>query len=136
MTQPRHEMYRPIHKAMPHILFSTSEALGLADFRDEAAARDALDHLARTITFLREHAGHENDFVHPALESKVPGITANFADNHEDDEAAFEQFENLSQQIRSAGADQRIVLGNQVHDRFNVYIGEYLGHGAGPNFLA
>ena len=67
------EMYRPIHKAIRHLLYSTAHQVGAADFRDEGAARETLDKLDRTISMLKEHAGHENRFVHPPLESRVPG---------------------------------------------------------------
>ena len=128
MTEQRFPVYRPIHKAMRHILFSTTRTLGLTDFRDERMGGAALEGLERTITMLREHAEHENAFVHPPLESRAPGITASFGGNHDEDEAVYAELEQLAGRIRTSQGDQRVALGNQVHDRFNTFVGEYLGH--------
>ena len=54
----RHEMYRPIHKALRHILYTTSRSLGIADFRDDGIAREAVGGFERTITLLEAHAMH------------------------------------------------------------------------------
>ena len=128
MAERRFSIYRPIHKAMRHILFSTSSQIGLADFADDAVTRETLATLDRTIGFLREHRGHEDAHVHPALESKVPGITARFAEDHEEDEPLIAEIEQLGARIKNAGEAQRVALGIELHERFNAYVGMYLGH--------
>ena len=72
MAQQRYVIYRNIHKAIRHIMYSTSLGLGSADFRDQKSMRESLDQLKWTITNLQEHAEHEESFVHPPLESRVP----------------------------------------------------------------
>ena len=119
MANERFSIYRPIHKVMRHLLFSTSRQIGLADFADEALTLETLATLDRTIVFLREHRGHEDDHVHPALEGKVPGITARFAGDHEEDEALTSVIEQLAVRIRSASGVQRVELGVELHERFN-----------------
>ena len=81
------------------------------------------------ITLLLEHAEHEETFVHPALESRVPGITKSFAQNHKDDERLFDRLQELGSQIEAVGDnDQRVALGNQLYSILNTYIGDYLSH--------
>ena len=129
MAQQRMEMYRHIHKAIRHVMYSTALALGTADFRDQRSMRESLDQLRETITQLQEHAGHEETFVHPALESRLPGVTKSFDQNHEDDDRLFEKMQELGRQIEAAGDDdQKVALGNQLYSIFNTYIGDYLGH--------
>ena len=78
---------------------------------------------------LQEHAGHEETFVHPPLESRVPGITKSFEQNHEDDNRLFDRMRELGSQIEAAGDnDQKVARGNQLYGIFNTYIGDYLGH--------
>ena len=86
LTKQRYPIYRPIHKAIRHSLFSTSRQVGLADFTDDAVTQECLAALGRTIGFLREHRGYEDAHIHQALERKLPGITARFAEDHEEDE--------------------------------------------------
>ena len=129
MAQERMEMYRNIHKAIRHIMYSTALALGAADFRDQRSMRESLEQLRGTITMLQEHAEHAETFVHPPLESRVPGITKSFEENHEDDKRLFDRMRELGSQIEAAGDnDQRVALGNQLYRMFNAYIGDYLGH--------
>ena len=59
MVQQRHEMYRPIHKALRHMLYTTSRSLGIADFRDDGVTREAVGGLERTIMLLETHAMYE-----------------------------------------------------------------------------
>ena len=129
MAEQRMEMYRHIHKAIRHILYSTALTLGSADFRHDKTMRESLDNMRGTITQLQERAGHEETFVHPALEGRMPGITKAFEDNHEDDERLFDRMRELGGQIEAAGdSDQRVSLANQLYGIFNTYISDYLGH--------
>ncbi len=129
MAQQRYVIYGNIHKTIRHIMYSTSMALGSADFRDQKSMRESLEQLRETISLLQEHAEHEESFVHPPLEIRVPGITKSFEQNHEDDERLFDQMRELGSQIEAAGDDdQKVALGNQLYGIFNTYIGDYLGH--------
>ncbi len=128
MTEKRHTMYRPIHKAMRHILFSTSSQIGLADFTDDAVTQECLAALDRTLGILRQHRGGEDAHIHRALERKLPGITARFAEDHDEDESLIAEIEQLGARIKNADEAQRVALGIELHERFNAYVGMYLGH--------
>jgi len=128
LAEPRYPIYRPIHKAIRHILFSKSRQVGLADFTDDAVTQECLAGLDRTIGFLREHRGYEDAHIHRALERKLPGITAIFAEDHEEDESLIAEIEQLGARIKNAGEAQRVALGIELHERFNAYVGIYLGH--------
>ena len=113
MAEQRFEMYRPIHKVVRHAMFSTSHAIGAADFRDEESTQEAFGKLDKVITMLQAHAEHESNFVHPALESKVPGITAAFEGNHEDDERVYAQLGDLARRARGSVGDERVAWENR-----------------------
>lgn len=129
MAQQRYVIYQNIHKAVRHFMYSTALALGSADFRDQKSRRESLERLRGAITLLQEHAEHEETFVHPELESRVPGITKSFEGNHQDDERLFDRMQELASQIEAVGDDhERVALGNQLYGMFNTYICDYLGH--------
>jgi len=110
-------------------MYSTGLALGAADFRDPKSMRHILEQLGGTMTLLREHAEHEETFVHPLLESRVPGITKSFEENHEDDERLFDRLRELGSQIEAVeGNDQKVALGDQLYRMFSTHISDYLGH--------
>ncbi len=128
MPRERFSIYRPIHKAMRHSLFSTSRQVGRTDFTDDAVTQETLAALDRTIGILRQHRGYEDAHIHRALERKLPGTTARFAEDHEEDERLTAEIEQLGVRIRNADGTQRVALGIELHERFNAYVGIYLGH--------
>ena len=128
MPEPRQDMYRPIHKAIRHMLSSTSHAIGMADFDDKQVAQEILKQLDVTITVLQAHAGHEEKFVHSPLESRVPGITASIEEDHNHDDQVYAKLETLANQVRSAGGGEAVDLGYEVYRTFNNFVGEYLAH--------
>jgi len=129
MAQQRYVIYQNIHKAIRHLIYATALSLGSADFRDQKSRQDSLEQLRETLTLLEEHAEHEETFVHPSLESRVPGIIKPFEENHKDDDRLFDRMRQLGSQIEAVGDDdERVALGNQLYSIFNTYIGDYLGH--------
>ena len=128
MVQQRHEIYRTTHKALRHMMFSTAHKLGIADFRDDTEARDAITSLERTINLLVIHAEHENNYIHPDLEKRAPGLIAPYETDHQNDEKVHAELRRLGQEANSASGDQKVALGIELYDRFNSYIGDYLGH--------
>ena len=128
MVQQRHEMYRPTHKALRYMMFSTAHTLGIADFRDDAEARDAIASLERTINLLVIHAEHENNYLHPDLEKRAPGLIESYEADHQNDEKVFAELRRLGQEANRASGDQKLALGIELYGRFNSFVGEYLGH--------
>ena len=59
MQHQRLEGYRPIHKAIRHMMYTTANSWGVADFHDETGAASAMASLESTISLLIIHAGHE-----------------------------------------------------------------------------
>ena len=128
MTTPRYAIYRPIHKAMRQILFSTSRTVGLADFNDDADVEEVLEAVDRMISLLKEHRENEDRFVHPAAERKIPGITADFVEDHDQDIDLSDEVQGIARLILGAGGADRAALGIELHEKLNTYIGIYLGH--------
>ncbi len=128
MTTPRYATYRPIHKAMRQILFSTSRTVGLADFDDEADVEEVLAAVDRMISLLHEHRENEDKYVHPPAESRIPGITEKFVEDHDEDITLSDEVQGIGRQILGARGADRVVLGIELHEKLNAYIGIYLGH--------
>lgn len=128
MTTQRHSYYRPIHKAMRHVLFDTSHKVGLTDFDDDADVREVLEAVDRMIMFLHEHRENEDKYIHPRAESRIPGITAKLVEEHDEDIRLSDEIQGIAGQIRTAEEAERGALGIKLHERLNDYIGIYLGH--------
>ena len=128
MAEQRLEGYRPIHKAIRHMMYATAHSLGVADFEDEKGANAALASLESTISLLITHAGHEEKFVHPALEERAPGFIESFEKDHGSDERAYAQLRKLSSDVASANGGRKSELGNEIYDIYNQFVGTYLDH--------
>ena len=128
MAQQRHEMYRPIHKALRHMMYSTSQALGIADFHDDGVARDAIGSMEQTINMLEVHAEHEETYIHPELNKRAPGFIAAFEQDHKNDEKVYAELRRLGQTAESATGDRKASLGIEIYGKYNEFVGEYLGH--------
>ncbi len=55
-------------------------------------------------------------------------MTASFAEDHEEDDRLATEIGQLGDRIRSADETHRVALGIEAHERFNSYVGIYLGH--------
>jgi len=128
MAQQRHEMYRTIHKAIRLMMYTTAHDLGVADYQDKAVADGALASLESTISLLVLHAGHEENFVHTALEKRAPGFIESFEKDHGSDERTYAQLRKLSNEVGSANAGRKAELGNEIYEIYNQFVGTYLDH--------
>ena len=128
MAQQRHEMYRPIHKAIRHMMYTTAHDLSVADFQDKPLADGALSSLENTISMLILHAGHEEDFVHPALEERAPGFIESFEKDHGNDEKVYAELRGLSSDVGRASGERKSELGNEIYDLYNQFVGTYVDH--------
>ena len=127
-SQNRHEMYRPIHKAIRHMMYTTAHTLGAADFQDATVSEAALASLESTILLLITHAGHEENFVHKALEERAPGFIESFEKDHGNDERTYVELRKLSREAQGASGEQKSELGNKIYDLYNQFTGTYLDH--------
>ena len=128
MPQQRHEMYRPIHKAIRHMMYTTAHDLSVADFQDKPLADGALASLETTISMLILHAGHEEDYVHPPLEERAPGFIESFEKDHGNDELVYAQLRKLSNEVGSVSGGRKSELGNEIYDIYNQFVGTYVDH--------
>ena len=128
MTTQRYATYRPIHKTMRHVLFDTSHKVGLADFGDDADVSETLEAVDQMISMLHDHRDNEDKYVHPPAEARIPGITAAFVDDHNEDIRLSDEVQGIAGRVRTASGAERAALGIKLHERLNDYIGIYLGH--------
>lgn len=81
---PRVDMYAGIHKALRALMADTLLAVGRMDSEDALERAQVTQRVLELLDFCRSHLGHENDFVHPALEARAPGASGKIAHEHEE----------------------------------------------------
>ncbi len=85
---PRVDIYVGIHKALRAMMMDTLLAVGRIDVHDAAATRAVCERVLALADLCASHLGHENDFVHPAMEARRPGSSARVAGEHAEHLAA------------------------------------------------
>lgn len=85
----RFDMYTAIHKALRHFMCDTLVKVGRLDVDDADELVATLAQLDTLLTLCTGHIAHENDFVHAAIEARLPAGSARTAADH------LEHFESI-----------------------------------------
>lgn len=113
----RVDLYSLIHKAQRKHLFELSIKIGQTDLRDGSQVSDLKEELRDAVKWLREHAEHEETFVHP-LFHKIGGQGDFIEQEHHDLEHLLE---NLEKSLASESQ-------GDLYTRFNQFLAAYLAH--------
>ncbi|MEC5384776.1 hypothetical protein VVD49_03530 [Uliginosibacterium sp. H3] len=128
MSATRADLYSSIHKALRLFMSDTLAMLGRVDADDEACLRDALEQLEALLSLLRRHISHETDFVHVAIEARLPGASSRVADEHLDQLHSISELEVEAHTLRLSPLAQRRLLAHQLYLRFALFVADKLRH--------
>jgi len=124
----RLDVLTPIHKGLRRNLFETAIALGRTDFTspEETAAAEKL--VAECLTFLREHAEHEDRHVIPEIGRLAPALAAVLAEEHPELERAAIAVDSLWPRFAPLGPEERQAMGAELQRRFQALVAMQLRH--------
>ncbi len=123
--RPRYDLYGPVHKALRAQLCDTLLRVGRIDVTDDADRTRACDRVAMLLSDLRLHLAHEEEFIHPLLESLEPGSAAPVLGEHDDHREAIFELELLIANLRATPSAQ---VANTVYRRLALLVAENLNH--------
>lgn len=134
----RHDFYGPIHKGLRYALSGLLARIGATDFGRPVNVIASIDH-ARAITTLiadirfqmvlsRGHLKHEDEFLHGALEARMPGASRKLEAQHGDHEASFEAIEAALVAVEAASLDGRPACGRDLYLAFARFVAEDIEH--------
>ncbi len=122
---PRYDLYGPIHKALRAQLCDTLLRVGRVDVFDELDRRRACDQLTTLLAALRSHLAHEEDFIHPLLESLEAGSAAPVLGEHDDHREAIFELELLVSNLRATASPR---VADSVYRRLACLVADNLSH--------
>jgi hypothetical protein len=112
----RFDIYNLIHKALRLAYGDTLAKLGSADVDEPASLDAALAQALSLFDLLQSHYGHEDRFVHPALERAQPGATKRIEAEHREHLASLDAMRELVEVVRaSRGATRAGALARLYH---------------------
>jgi hypothetical protein len=126
--KPRLDLYAPIHKALRSFMADTLLHVGRLDVFDADEMERTLGQLDALLLQCEQHLRHENDFVHPALEARAPGIAGQVAAEHTEHLAAIAALRESASQLRAASPQKRMPMSQQLYRRLALFVAENFQH--------
>jgi hypothetical protein len=115
--------YETIHKALRARLFDLGVELGRADFANPSDRRLAIDAWRQAAAWLREHHGHEEQFMEPMLRPHARDVVAANEAQHAAVDRAMVELDQIAGELEQV-ADR----GHALAQRYQAFLVEYLGH--------
>lgn len=134
----RYDFYGPIHKGLRLARSGLLVRIGATDFGAPSSVIASVAH-ARAITTLiadirfqmvlsRSHLKHEDEFIHPALEARMPGASERLEAQHGDHDASFAAIEAALVAVENASAEERPARGRDLYLVFARFLAEDIEH--------
>lgn len=127
-AQTRPDIYRPIHKALRALLSDTLLAVGRMDVHDDLERAQTTQRVLQMLDFMRSHLGHENAFIHPALEARAPGASGHIADDHVHHEAEIDALAAAATALLNAPAQARDAGALVLYHRLSLFVAHNFEH--------
>ena len=121
-------MFTPIHKGLRRQLFETAIALGRTDFTSPVETEAAQKLVTDCLTYLREHADHEDHHVIPEIARLAPELAATLAEEHPELERAAIAIYSLWSRFAPLGPEERLAMGGELARRFQALVAMQLRH--------
>lgn len=127
-SNPRHDLYRGIHKALRAVMADTLLAAGRFDADDDAEVADVVARARILAGYCRHHLDNENAYIHPAMESRSPGSSSGTAMDHAHHLESIDALEQAIVALAMAGKDSRDDAAYELYLVLSTFVGENLAH--------
>jgi len=127
-TFERHDIYRLIHKGLRLRMAEAMQMLGTADTGDAAEFGAVADDVLTLLEICQSHVEHENAHVHPALEARAPGSSADIAGQHVHHEQELARLIGRLREIRRADRLERPNLLRRYYRDFALWVADNFVH--------
>lgn len=124
----RVDVYVGIHKAMRLWAQDVSARLGRIDVEDDADVAATLSAVDELLDALASHLRHENDFIHPFIEARRPGVASAIAGEHREHVEAIGELRAAVAGLRDAAPSGRAGRALSLYRTLQLFIAENLVH--------
>jgi Hemerythrin HHE cation binding domain len=125
---PRFNMYVPIHKALRAFMSDTLTAVGRLDAADDDDVTVAIEQARSLLATMTLHLESENRFVHPAMEARRPGSTAETTHDHVEHQCALAELGALIEAVAHGAGARRETAVAALYARLALFVAENLEH--------
>ncbi|MEU6082981.1 hemerythrin domain-containing protein [Streptomyces sp. NPDC047108] len=125
---PKIDLYRNVHMGQRARLFALAVDVGSADVADPKAVSEVIDRCLAMTGELREHADHEDTFIHPLLRDRAPQAAAALDAEHLRLDAALAELDAHAGALPLTPAAERPDAQHRLYLALNELISAYLAH--------
>lgn len=127
-TLPREDIYGAAHKGLRWLLSDVMVAMGRTSFADRSETKRALARLGEVLDVCESHLGHENAYIHAAIDRRRPGASARLGGDHVHHEESIAELRELAREVEAAPSETRPAFGRRLYLRYSAFVGENLVH--------
>jgi hypothetical protein len=124
----RVDLYRNVHVGQRARLFGLAVALGAADVVERGVLADLTERCLAMIDELREHADHEDTFIHPLLRERAPEAADALDAEHVGLDAVLAALGHRARILPTVSADALPAAQHDLYLAVNELISAYLAH--------
>lgn len=128
MQTQRFDIYRLIHKGLRAYLSDTLLAVGRMDLESTSELHSGLVVLEGLLDFCESHLGHENTFIHAAMERAEPGSAEAMNDHHQHHEVLIAELRAMVKQLKKAETSGREDLAAQLYRTLALFVADNMAH--------
>ncbi|MFJ7077925.1 hemerythrin domain-containing protein [Streptomyces sp. NPDC098781] len=125
---PRIDLYRNVHMGQRARLFTLAVELGAADISRNGAAAEQADRCLAMTRELREHADHEDTYIHQLLRERSPQAADALEAEHVRLDAAFAALDDRARDLPGTPADALPEAQHALYLALGEVISAYLAH--------
>jgi hypothetical protein len=124
----RVDLYTAVHKALRAELFQIAVAVARADFSEQHEALRISERLRALLSFLEEHAQHEDEVLLPEIAQFAPQLHAELSADHAQDRALEHELHCTLDRLDTASRVERSYIGKRIHERLGRLIAAHCRH--------
>ena len=121
----RTDFYTVVHKGLRKRLFETVVLAGTTNYADPDDRAKLAAKVAEVVTILREHAKHEDEFLHPILAEVLPEVARALTSEHEEHNRALDEVERA---FEVAGTERTSAAGHLAYRVLARFTAHFLAH--------
>lgn len=125
---PRYDIYQGIHKGLRAFMADTLTRVGRVDVFDTTDLARTIEQLQALLTLCAAHVKHENDFLHTAIQARLPAGASRTAADHVEHLHSIEALRAEASAILPAGNDDRMVRALRLYRHLALFVAENLQH--------
>jgi hypothetical protein len=122
------DIYRRIHKALRACMAENLVELGSLDYTDAQELADVMARVRSMANLCASHLFHEDRFVHPAMEARLPGSARHSTADHLEHDYACRKIISLASVIEQARTIERPALVAQLYHQVARFMADSLHH--------